>query len=122
MTTRHRATERAGVAEGRGPEVYLLLIYETGQRPENQISTLGLESRQKVESGEQVTEFFNISELFFNCVVLDSQTTKSVPRQVRLVIERNIDEMCPKRNPKLRMQHENLDVRSVELHSERVAV
>ena len=46
-------------------------------------------------------------------MVLDSQPTKSVPRRVRLAIERNIDEMCPKRNPKLRMQHENLDVRSV---------
>ena len=94
-------------------EVYLQLIYETGQRPENQITTLGLVSRQKVESGEQVTEFFNIPEGFFHCVVLDSQPTKSVPRRVRLVIERNIDEMCPKRNPQSRMQHENLDVRGV---------
>ena len=94
-------------------EVYLLLIFETGQRPENQITTLGLASRQKAESGEQATELFNIPEGFFNCMVLDSQPTKSVPRRVRLAIERNIDEMCPKRNPKLRMQHENLDVRSV---------
>ena len=46
-------------------------------------------------------------------MALDSQPTKSVPRRVRLVIERNIDEMCPKRNPQSRMQHENLDVRSV---------
>ena len=46
---------------------------------------------------------------FFNCVVLDSQPTKSVPRAT----ERNIDEMCPKRNPQPRLQHENLDVRSV---------
>ena len=46
-------------------------------------------------------------------MVLDSQPTKSVPRRVRLVIERNIDEMCPKRNPQSRMQSENLDVRSV---------
>ena len=89
-------------------EVYLQLIYEIGQRPENQITTLGLASRQKVESGEQVTESFNILEGFFNCMVLDSQPTKSVSRRVRLAIERNIDEMCPKRNPKLRMQHENL--------------
>ena len=43
-------------------------------------------------------------------MVLDSQPTKSVPRRVRLAFERNIDEMCPKRNPKLRMQDENLDV------------
>ena len=35
-------------------EVYLQLIYEIGQRKEN----LGLPSRQKVESGEQVTEGF----------------------------------------------------------------
>ena len=46
-------------------------------------------------------------------MVLDSQPTKSVSRRVRLAIERNIDERCPKRNPKLRVQHENLDVRSV---------
>ena len=66
-----------------------------------------------MESGEQVTESLNIPEGFFNCVVLDPQPTKSVPRGVLLVIERNIDEMCPKRNPQSRMQHENLDVRSV---------
>ena len=94
-------------------EVYLQLIYEIGQRPENHITTLGLASRQQVESGEQVTELFNVPEVFFNCMVLDSQPTKSVPRRVRLAIERNIDEMCLKRNPKLRMQHENVDVRSV---------
>ena len=66
-----------------------------------------------MESGEQVTEFFNIPEGFFNCMVLDSQPTKSVPCRVRLAIDRNIDEMCPNRNPQSRMQHENLDVRSV---------
>ena len=99
-----------GQLKGVDQEVYLLLIYETGQRPEHQITTLGLVSRQQVESGEQVT---NIPEGFFNCVVLDSQRTESFPRQVRLVIERNIDEMCPKRNPQSRMQHENLDVRGV---------
>ena len=64
-------------------------------------------------SGEQVTEFFNIPQGFFNCMVLDSQPTKSVPRRVRLAIERNTDEMCPNRNPQSRMQPENLDVRSV---------
>ena len=96
-----------------GQEVYLQLIYESGQRPENQITTLGLVSRQKAESGEQVTESFHVPEGFFKCMVLDSQPTKSVHRQVRLVIERNIDEICPKRNPQSRMQHENLDVRSV---------
>ena len=42
--------------KGVDQEVYLLLIYETGQRPENQIATLGLVLRQTVESGEQVTE------------------------------------------------------------------
>ena len=67
-----------------------------------------------VESAEQVTEIFYVAEGFFNCMVLDSQPTKSVPRRVRLAIERNIDEMCPKRNPKSSTQHENLDVRSVE--------
>ena len=32
-------------------EVYLQLVYESGQRPENQMTTLGLVPRQKVESG-----------------------------------------------------------------------
>ena len=40
----------------------LQLIYETGQRPQNQITNFGLAPRQKVESGEQVTEYFNILE------------------------------------------------------------
>ena len=102
-----------GQLKGVDQKVYLLLIYETGQRPENQITTVGLVSRQNVEWGEQVTEFFNIAEGFFNCVALDSQPTKSVPRRLRLVIERNIDEMCPKRNSQSRMQHENLDVGGV---------
>ena len=54
-------------------EVYLQLIHESGQRPENQIATLGLVPRQKVESGEQVTESFN-PEGFFNCMVLGLST------------------------------------------------
>ena len=99
--------------KGVDQEACLQLIYESGQRSENQTTALGLVSRQKVESGEEVTESFNIPEGFFNCVVLDSQPTKSVPRRVRLAIERNIDEMFPKRNPQSRLQHENLDVRSV---------
>ena len=93
-------------------EVYLQLIYESGQRPENQITTLGLVPRHQVESGEQVTESFNILKVFLS-MVLDSQRTKLVSRRVRLAIERNIDEICPKRNPQSRLQHENLDVRSV---------
>ena len=72
--------------------------------PENQITTLGLVTRQKVESGEQVTESFNIPEWFFNWMVLDSQPTKSVPRRVRLAIERNVDEMCPNRKSQSRLQ------------------
>ena len=38
-------------------EVYLQLTYESGQRLENQITTLGIVSRHKVESGEEVTVF-----------------------------------------------------------------
>ena len=76
-------------------EACLQLIYETGQRPESQITTLGLVPRQK--AGEQVTESFNIPEWFFNWMVLESNPTKSVPRRVRLAIERNIDEICPNR-------------------------
>ena len=75
-TTRHRASEREGQLKGVDQVVYLLLIYETGQLLENQITTLGLVSRQKVESGEQVTEFFNIPDGFFNCVVLGPPTDK----------------------------------------------
>ena len=103
-----------GQLKGVDQEVYLLLINESGQRPENKVTALGLVSRHKVESGEQVTESFNILEgFFFYCMVLDSQPTKSVSRRVRLAIERDIDEMCPKRNPQSRTQPENLDVRSV---------
>ena len=101
-----------GQLKGVDQEVYLQLIYESGQRPENQVPALGLVSRHKVELGEQVTESFN-PEGFFNCMVLDSQPTKSVPRRGRLAIERKIDEMCRKRNPQSRLQHENLDVRSI---------
>ena len=68
-----------GHLKGVDQEVGLQLIYETGQRPENQITNFGLVPRQKVESGTQVTEFFNIPERFFNCMILDSQSTKSVP-------------------------------------------
>ena len=103
-----------GQLKGVDQEARLQLIYESGQRQENQITALGLVSRQKVESGEQVMEYFNIPEGFFNCMALDSQPTNSVPRRVRLAIERNIGEICPKRNPQSRTQHENLDVRSVE--------
>ena len=91
-TTRHRASKGAGQLKGVDQQVYLQLIYETGQRPEKQVTALGLVLRQNLESGEQVTESFNIPERFFNCVVLDSQPMKSVPRRVRLAIERNIDE------------------------------
>ena len=41
-----------GQLKGVDQEVCLQLIYESGQRPENQITALGLVSRQKVESGE----------------------------------------------------------------------
>ena len=54
-----------GHLKGLDQEVGLQLIYETGQRPENQITNLGLVPRQKVEAGEQVTESFNIPEVFF---------------------------------------------------------
>ena len=102
-----------GQLKGGDQGVSLQLIYETGQRPEGQITTLRLVPRQKVESGEHVTESLNIPEGLFNWMVLEFQPTKSVLRLVRLAIERNIDEMCPNRNPQSRMQRGNLDVRSV---------
>ena len=86
---------------------------ERGIRPENQIATLGIVPRQTVESGEHVTESFNIPEWLFNWMVLEFKPTRSVPRRVRLAIERNIDEMCPNRDPQATVQHEKLGVRSV---------
>ena len=44
----------------------------------------------------------------------ESQPTKSVPRRVRLAIERNIAEMSPDRTPQPRTPRENLYQRSVE--------
>ena len=64
-----------GQLNGVDQESSLQLSYETGQRPENQISTLGLVLRKKVESGEQVTESFNIPEGFFEWMV--PEPTKS---------------------------------------------
>ena len=72
--------------KGVDQEACLQLFYESGQRPENQTTTLGLVPRQKVESVESVTESLNIPEGFFNCMVLDSQPMRSVPRWVRLAI------------------------------------
>ena len=93
--------------------MYLQLIYEIGQRPENQITTLGLASRQKVEWGEQVTEFFNIPEGFFQLhgarFPTDSRSLAGCVwplKEISMKCARN-------ENPKLRMQHENPDVRSV---------
>ena len=98
--------------KGVDQEGRLQLIYETGRRLENQITNLGLVLRQKVESGEQVTEF-NVPEGFFNCMVLDPQPTKLVLGRVRLAIERNNDEIYWNQNPQSRVQHMNPDMRSV---------
>ena len=82
----HGSLEIQGQLKGGDQEISLHLIYGTGQRPESQITTLGLVPGQKVESGKQVTESFNIPEVFFNRMVFESQPTKSVPRRVRLAI------------------------------------
>ena len=58
-----------GQLKGVDWEVCLQLTNETGQRPENQITTLGLVPRRRVESGEQVTGSFNIQEGFFFSIV-----------------------------------------------------
>ena len=58
-----------GQLKGVDRAVCLQLTFETGQRPENQSTTLGLVPRQKVDSGEQVTESFNIPEGFFFSIV-----------------------------------------------------
>ena len=62
--------------------ISLHLIYETGQRPQSQITTLGLVLGQKVESGKQVTESFNVPEGFFNWMVLENpnQRNRSLAR------------------------------------------
>ena len=57
-----------GQLKGVDQEACLQLINETGQRPESHITTLGLVPRQKVESGDQVTESFNIPKKFVICV------------------------------------------------------
>ena len=53
-----------GQLKGVDQEACLQLISESGQRPESQVAALGLMSRQKVDSEEQVTESFNIPEGF----------------------------------------------------------
>ena len=67
--------------KGVDQEACLQLIYETGQRPESQITTLGLVPRQKVESGEQVTESFNTPEGFFqlHCARVPTDEVGSSP-------------------------------------------
>ena len=45
-------------------EACLQLIFETGQRPERQITTFGLVPITRVEAGEQVTESFWVPEGF----------------------------------------------------------
>ena len=62
-------------------------------------------------TGAEVNELIDFTFAELNRRV-GRQPTKSVSRRVRLAIERNIDEMCPKRNPQSRLQHENPDVRS----------
>ena len=62
--TKHRASKSAGAYEGVNQEFGFQLIYETGQRPENQITKFGLVPRQKIDSGEQVTEYFNVLDGF----------------------------------------------------------
>ena len=91
----HGSLKVQGQLKGGDQRISLHLIYETGQRPESQITTLGHVLGQRVESGKQVTESFNMPEGFFSRMVLESQPTKSVPRRVRPAIERNIDEICP---------------------------
>ena len=99
--------------KGLDQDVCLQLIYKTGQRPESQITNFWLVPKQKVESGEQVTESLNIPEWFCNGMVLESKLTKSVPRRVRLAIKWNIDDGGPNRDTQSKMQHEKLGVRSV---------
>ena len=87
VSTRTRFSKSAGQLKGGNQGISLHLIYETGQRPESQITTLGLVLGQKVELGKQATESFNVPEGFFNWMVLESQPTKSVPRKVRLPLK-----------------------------------
>ena len=84
----------------------LQLIYETGQRPEKQIATLGLVLGKSTELREQVTESFCVPEGFLNWMALESQPTKSVPRRVRLGFARNIVAMSPNQTSQPRTQRE----------------
>ena len=99
--------------KGVDQEVCLQLTYETGQRLENQITTLGLVPRQKVESREQVTESLTFLKGF-------SIAWLSIPnRRSRFLAGcvwplKGISMKCARiGNPQSRMQHETLDVRSV---------
>ena len=95
-------------------EACLQLIHEAGQRPQRQITHLGLVPRKSAESREQVTESLCVPEGFFNWMALESQPTKSVPRRVRLAIERNIVAMSPDRTLQPRTQRESMYMKSVE--------
>ena len=87
-------------------EARLQLVYETGQRPEERIATLG----HRVDSREQVAEFF----FFLHSRRLPSQLdTKSVPRRVRLAIERNIVVMSLDQTFQSGIQRENVYLRTV---------
>ena len=109
----HGSLKVQGQLKDEDQGISLHLIYETEHLPESQITPIGLVPGQKVESGKQVTESFNIPEGFFNRMVLESQPTKPVPRRVRLAIERNIDEICLNRIPQSRRQRGNQEMRSV---------
>ena len=89
----------------------LQLVYETGQRPEERIATLGLVPRHRVDSREQVAEFFFLGHSRRLPSQLD---TKSVPRRVRLAIERNIVVMSLDQTFQSGIQRENMYLRTVE--------
>ena len=81
-------------------KIHLQMTCWTSDRPEGQIAALGLSPRQRAEA----TESFRAPVEFLNRTVVESQPTKSVPRQVRLAIERNIAAISPNPAPQPRLQ------------------
>ena len=80
-----------GLLNNVGQKVYVQMTYKTRHRPEGKIAALGLFPRQRTEVGERVTESRRAPDDFLNGTTIKSQPTRSVPRQVRLAIERNLN-------------------------------
>ena len=64
--------------------------------------------------GQQVTESFRVPDEFLNRTLVESQPTRSVPRQVCLASDRNIAAVSPNLTPQPRQQRRHQCVGRVE--------